>query len=76
MSDEVVVVREHGPCFEFPPKFACDGEKPALQNVQTLRCSEMVSFTVSAGRDEVGSVSGESMRRRVSPRHDGLGHAH
>jgi len=57
MRDKVVMIRKHSPRFAFPAEFVCDDEKAALQNVETLNGSEMMSFTVSAGRDEVSSGS-------------------
>lgn len=71
----MVVVRKHCPGFELPAEVVTDCEKPALQNVEALRYAEVVSFTISASRDEIGAVSGELMRRCVRPGHGGLGYA-
>jgi hypothetical protein len=70
----VVVVRKDCSCFEFPAEVAGDSEKAALQNIETLPGSEMVSFKISASRNEVGSVFGKLVSRRVRPGNDRLSH--
>lgn len=75
MSNKVIMIRKYSPRFEFPAEVVRDGEKTALQHVETVRRAKVVSFEIGARRDEIGAIFRKLMPRRVRPRHRRLGHA-
>jgi len=74
MRDEVVMIREHSPCFEVPAVIACDGEQTAVQHAQTIRAAEVMRLLVCAGGYEVSALVGKLMCGCVRPLGLWLGH--
>ena len=75
VTNEVIVVREHGPSFELPAEVASHGEQTAMQNCQAICTAKVMCLQVSAGGDEVRAALGELMQRGVRPRSPRCWHA-
>ena len=55
MGDKVIMIGEDCPGFKVPAEVGGEFEKPALENVEPLWRMEMMCFSASAGRDEIGA---------------------
>ena len=66
-SDDMIVIGEQRPSFKLPAELLGEGKQEALEQVALLRRIEQVPFVKRAGGDEIHSVVGQTMNRRVWP---------
>jgi hypothetical protein len=68
VSNEMIVIGKHRPSFELPTIFLCQFEQPSLKDSQPPGTTEVLSFKVRSGRNEVDTRLGEPMCRGMRPR--------
>ena len=74
MRDEMVVVGKDGPGFEPPAVLCRDLQQPSMKHGEPLCSLKMMKLSIGSRCDEVGTLSVETVGRRVRPRQILLGH--
>lgn len=67
VPDEMIVIREHRPCFQLPAEFRSDLEQTSMQNRQPRFAPEVMLSQIRAHRDKVSPANAQAMLRRVWP---------
>ncbi len=67
VGHEVVMIRQHGPCFHAPAKFVTAGEKGFQKPVLQVILREQMTGSGTAGGQKVDPARSQTVGRRVRP---------